>query len=356
MGAFGDKFRKARESKELSFDDVSNVIKISPRMLRAIEEENFDQLPGGVFNKGFIRSYAKHIGLDPEEAITEYLDYVRQQQIQAQQAWQPEPPVETRAPAKAAAAKKSGASSTSSTKTEAPVQAREELPNLQLPRAEHVRAGKKQFLARSSPDIPWKIVAVAVVVLILASLLFWIRHSHRERLETANVASPQSQPAPQTAAPAPAASTPPAGAAGSPAPNSAAAQPGPAASSAANPDDEKSDVTVRNFGQPLPKSPATSTDKSSGSLMLTVRATENSWISISADGQPLTEETLIAPAHPTFRASQKFVVKVGNAAAVSFLWNGQEIPPQGGEGEVKSLVFDSTGMHAASPSQPTPNQ
>src|SRR3954451_21212195 len=120
MGAFGDKFRKARESKELSFDDVSNVIKISPRMLRAIEEENFDQLPGGVFNKGFIRSYAKHIGLDPEEAITEYLDYVRQQQIQAQQAWQPEPPVETRAPAKAAAAKKSGASSTSSTKTEAP--------------------------------------------------------------------------------------------------------------------------------------------------------------------------------------------------------------------------------------------
>src|SRR5579872_3533427 len=56
MGDFGNKFRKARESKELSFDDVSNVIKITPRMLRAIEEENFDQLPGGVFNKGFIRS------------------------------------------------------------------------------------------------------------------------------------------------------------------------------------------------------------------------------------------------------------------------------------------------------------
>ena len=54
MGEFGEKFRKARETKELSFDDVSNVIKISPRMLKAIEEENFDQLPGGVFNKGFI--------------------------------------------------------------------------------------------------------------------------------------------------------------------------------------------------------------------------------------------------------------------------------------------------------------
>ena len=99
MGAFGDKFRKARESKEFSFDDVSNVIKIAPRMLRAIEEENFDQLPGGVFNKGFIRSYAKHVGLDPEEAVTEYLDHVRQQQIQAQEAWQAAAPVVGNLPA-----------------------------------------------------------------------------------------------------------------------------------------------------------------------------------------------------------------------------------------------------------------
>ena len=90
--------------------------------------------------------------------------------------------------------------------------------------------------------------------------------------------------------------------------------------------------------------------------MLTLRASENSWVSITADGQPLTEETLIAPAHPTFRASQNFVVKVGNAAAVSFLWNGQEIPAQGGEGEVKTLVFDANGMRPAAPSQPAPNQ
>lgn len=48
MGQFGDKFRKAREKKELSFDDVSKVIKITPRLLRAIEEEQFEQLPGGV--------------------------------------------------------------------------------------------------------------------------------------------------------------------------------------------------------------------------------------------------------------------------------------------------------------------
>src|SRR4051794_14746425 len=149
MGAFGEKFRKARERKELSFDDVSNVIKIGPRMLRAIEEENFDQLPGGVFNKGFIRSYAKQIGLDPEEAVTEYLDLMREQQLQAQQAWEPPPPIETPAPRKAAATR-SKSPPRSAPQAQAPVQV-EELPELQLPRAEHVRAGKKEFLARSSP-------------------------------------------------------------------------------------------------------------------------------------------------------------------------------------------------------------
>jgi cytoskeletal protein RodZ len=89
VGEFGDKFRKAREKKELSFDDVSNVTKISSRMLQAIEEEHFDQLPGGVFNKGFIRAYAKHLGLNAEDAVTDYLACLRQAQIDAHEVWQP---------------------------------------------------------------------------------------------------------------------------------------------------------------------------------------------------------------------------------------------------------------------------
>ena len=89
MGDFGDKFRNAREKKELSLDDVSNVTKISARMLRAIEQEHFDDLPGGVFNKGFIRAYAKHLGLDAEEAVSDYLTTLRQAQIDAQEVWEP---------------------------------------------------------------------------------------------------------------------------------------------------------------------------------------------------------------------------------------------------------------------------
>src|SRR5882757_3049338 len=53
-------------------------------MLRALEEEHFDQLPGGVFNKGFVRAYARQVGLDEEEAVTDYLAALRESQIRQQ--------------------------------------------------------------------------------------------------------------------------------------------------------------------------------------------------------------------------------------------------------------------------------
>ncbi len=335
MGAFGEKFRKARETKELSFDDVSNVIKISPRMLKAIEEEHFDQLPGGVFNKGFIRAYAKHLGLDSEEAITEYLECVRQAQLEAQRAWQPEPPAATRAPTatKPAAVTPIRPASTAQT----PVQVAE-LPELQLPRPEHVRPARKPYSANSSSEIPWRLIAAAAVVVVLGILL-WSRHSHILHTESAPAAkeSAASQSVAANSAP-PQSST----------PNSTPPQPNPGVASAtANAEDksseDKSDVTVRNFGKPLPKA----SEAAAGALTLVVRASENSWISVVADGQLLAEETLIAPAHTTFHASNEFVVKVGNAAAVSFLLNGKEVAPQGNESEVKTLTFDSSGLKSA---------
>src|ERR1043166_9388352 len=99
MGEFGNKFRQAREKKNLSLDDVSNVTKISSRMLKAIEEEHFDQLPGGVFNKGFIRAYAKHLGLNDEEAVSDYLVCLREAQIDAHEVWDPVRPELSRAAA-----------------------------------------------------------------------------------------------------------------------------------------------------------------------------------------------------------------------------------------------------------------
>ena len=86
-------------------------------------------------------------------------------------------------------------------------------------------------------------------------------------------------------------------------------------------------------------------------MTLVIRAAETSWISVTADGQPVTHETLIAPAATTVRAGREVVARIGNSAGVTFLWNGQEIPAQGAESEVKTFVFDVQGMHEV-PNQP----
>jgi cytoskeleton protein RodZ len=72
LASFGERLKRTRENKKMSLDDVSRATKISTRMLVALEEEKFDQLPGGVFNKGFVRAYARHLELNEEQAIRDY--------------------------------------------------------------------------------------------------------------------------------------------------------------------------------------------------------------------------------------------------------------------------------------------
>jgi cytoskeletal protein RodZ len=367
VGEFGDKFRKAREKKEISLDDVSNVTKISSRMLRAIEEEHFDDLPGGVFNKGFIRAYAKHLGLDAEEAVTDYLACLRQAQIDAHEVWEPEPAGRPVSAARVAPPQKKSTlveHSSPAVKSAAPVQV-EELPNLQLPRAEHVRTAQKDFGGASSPDFPWRIIAVAVVVVVLAAIL-WIRHSHR--LRTAATAAPAAQqtiPAAVATAPQPATANAsiakqpskpaPATTATASAPKSQPAQITHQAAAVSTPSSpvvtESKDVTTRTFGKPA--TPPTA--KAAASLSLVIRAQETSWISVQADGQTVSQETLIAPAHASIRAGREIVARIGNAAGVTFIFNGQEIAADGGEAEVKTFVFDANGMRIVPSTQPASN-
>lgn len=362
MGHFGDKFRNAREKKELTLDQVSNVTKISSRMLKAIEEEHFDQLPGGVFNKGFIRAYAKHLGLNDEEAVNDYLTCLREAQVDASEVWEPQavpaaPPV--------AAKKVRPEASKPAPKPQAPV---EELPDLQLPRAEHVRPPSRDFSGPSASGIPWRLVAVAAITAVLAIVL-WTRHWRAEHPATAmaNTQAATSQPAaalPASPQPSAQLSTNPPPAQSSPASPSAQAAvsappvqppstPRPATADLSNPaadTTESADVTVRNFD----KSTSKASDKgSSSTLTLVIRASENSWISVLADGELVTQETLIAPAHTSVHASREITVRIGNAAGVSFLFNGQEVPAQGDESEVRTVVFDASGFKSL-PAQPPP--
>jgi len=83
MGSFGDRLKKEREQRSISLDDISLSTKIGTRMLRALEEEKFEQLPGGIFNKGFVRAYARHLGLDEEQAVADYMEALGESQAKA---------------------------------------------------------------------------------------------------------------------------------------------------------------------------------------------------------------------------------------------------------------------------------
>ena len=360
MGEFGAKFRKARESKELSLDDISNVTKISARMLQAIEEEDFNQLPGGVFNKGFIRAYAKHLGLNSDDAVNEYLACLRQAQIDSHAGWdsgiRPDP-----RPAKAAVA--------APIKPAPPVETRvkvDELPELQLPRAEDIRPARKEYLDNPPSGFPRTLVYLAAIIL-FAAVILWIRHSRSSANAAkpvapsnptvitpaaANVPPTSSQPVTKPvvttpAAPKPVAATQPSTATNKPVASAPAATTSPAPNPNQVTVEKKGDVTIRSFGTPTPK-PAIS---SSANLTLVIRATETAWVSVTSDGQLVAQETLIAPANSTFHASRELVVRVGNAAGVSFLWNGKEVPPQGTESEAKTFIFDAHGMRALASDQ-----
>ncbi len=69
MGELGDRLRQAREAKGLTLEEVEEATKIRRRFLRALEEEDYTQLPGEVFIRGFLRNYALALGLDPEEIL-----------------------------------------------------------------------------------------------------------------------------------------------------------------------------------------------------------------------------------------------------------------------------------------------
>ncbi len=73
MGRIGETLRKARELREIDLREISDATKISIRFLEAIEENRFEMLPGGVFNKGFIRAYANYIGLDSQAMVDNYV-------------------------------------------------------------------------------------------------------------------------------------------------------------------------------------------------------------------------------------------------------------------------------------------
>lgn len=71
--------RLAREARGISLREISEQTRISMRYLEAIEANDFKRLPGGIFNRSFIKAYARYIGYDEKEAVDAYTRALREQ-------------------------------------------------------------------------------------------------------------------------------------------------------------------------------------------------------------------------------------------------------------------------------------
>lgn len=69
---FGEHLKREREMRGVSLEEISTATRISTRFLEALENDQWNHLPGGVFNRGFIRAVARFLGLDEDALIAEY--------------------------------------------------------------------------------------------------------------------------------------------------------------------------------------------------------------------------------------------------------------------------------------------
>ncbi|HEX9120003.1 MAG TPA: helix-turn-helix domain-containing protein [Terriglobales bacterium] len=259
MGSFGDRLQREREMRGITLEEIAEATKIGTRSLRALEQQDFDKLPGGIFNKGFVRAYARYLGLDEEQAVADYLEALGEAQAAGKTTRQ-EPGANAVAPER----------------------------DIFLPEVEE-----------SEPlRLPLGPIAVVVVV---AVLLFsgWRYYSRNGLPNLRRVRAAAQQPSPPAAKPAA-----PAG----------ASRPGMNAAPAID------------------------------GFVVRVKAKEDSWISIVADGKPVMSVVLPKESEKSFHAQQSVVLKTGNASGIELFYNDKLVPPLIPDGKVKTMEFTSAGL------------
>ena len=288
MASFGTRLKEERERRKVTLDEISASTKISTRLLHALEEDHFELLPGGIFNKGFIRAYAQHLGLDEEQVIAEYLE------------------ASGMLPADG--------------KTEGSL-------------ATPVGEMSAEAYPDERPNLPWGLFAIILLIVALAFAL-WGFYS-RQTATSGKVSSPR-QSGSASVPPAPA----------SPAVTSNSKLPAVKASAAPT----RPAVTPVSTGVTRDSAAKVMVGSSaavppSGAILVRISAREDSWVSITADGKRILQDTLNASAEKSVQAGKEITVKTGNIGALDFEWNGKKLPPQGSEGEVMTLSFDANGWH-----------
>lgn len=73
MASFGENLRRERELRGITLPELANATKIAQRYLEALERNRFEQLPGGIFNRGFVRAVARYLKLDESFWVSEFV-------------------------------------------------------------------------------------------------------------------------------------------------------------------------------------------------------------------------------------------------------------------------------------------
>ncbi len=79
MATLGQQLKQSRENKGISLHEISESTHIGVRFLQAIENDAYDILPGGVFNRAFVRKFASQVGFDEEQAVSLYEEQLEEQ-------------------------------------------------------------------------------------------------------------------------------------------------------------------------------------------------------------------------------------------------------------------------------------
>jgi transcriptional regulator with XRE-family HTH domain len=91
MASFGETLKRERESRNISLREIAETTKINIRHLEALEADRFDSLPGGVFNRGFVRAYADYLGIDADTAVRDFLEAMSASGVETNEGALPSP-------------------------------------------------------------------------------------------------------------------------------------------------------------------------------------------------------------------------------------------------------------------------
>ena len=343
MASFGENLRQARQARNITLQEIAASTKISSRALQALEDEHFEQLPGGIFNKGFVRAYARCVGLDEEKTVAEYM-----------------------------------------------VAAKVEPSEIDM------EVMSTQVAAAAATRQPWTpnagtVVGVLAVIVALGMGALWLNEQRKENRnllpwrKPENVAAVNAVPAtpppaasdqnslpnaPKTedtnanpSAPSPVATdgTSQVAATNVGSASSAVVPPAqpaalPGTSPAPQPDVPKPAKSTTPVGvSPSAAAPASATSgtgaahaKGTAPVEVSISATSRVWISVSSDGN--TVETLtLDPEKPdartrSYSAKEKLLLVVGNPAGLSVTYNGKPAGTLGHSGQRATITFTPEGI------------